>query len=170
MNSGGLIVSPEIDKWSLMSSPAPIVAIFVAYLIFVLKIGPRYMESRKPMTLSLYTRCYNIFQVISCINFLIYGVRNGYTLNDLWKCQPLLSEYQEFIRYKKLLWWFLMLRLAELSETVVFVLRKKQNQVSTLHVYHHISTAAIVWLFIKYAESENFSKKKLNQKLIKKPF
>ena len=49
----------------------------------------------------------------------------------------------------RLLWTF-MLKLAELVETVFFVLRKKQNQVTKLHVYHHVSTFMFGWLTCKY--------------------
>lgn len=48
----------------------------------------------------------------------------------------------------------MMLRLIELIETVIFVLRKKQNQVSPLHIYHHISTVVLLWSFLKYSSSE----------------
>lgn len=52
-----------------------------------------------------------------------------------------------------MMWRCLLLRLIELSETCVFVLRKKHVQVSDVHVYHHISTASLVWIFIKYFPS-----------------
>lgn len=52
-------------------------------------------------------------------------------------------------------WWYgIMLRLVEFVETVFFVLRKKQNQVTFLHIYHHISTILIFWVFLKYSGSE----------------
>ncbi|XP_017766135.1 PREDICTED: elongation of very long chain fatty acids protein 4-like isoform X2 [Eufriesea mexicana] len=35
-------------------------------------------------------------------------------------------------------------------ETVLFVLRKKQRQISFLHLYHHITTVHFSWLMIKY--------------------
>jgi elongation of very long chain fatty acids protein 7 len=31
------------------------------------------------------------------------------------------------------------------------VLRKKQNQVSFLHVYHHIAVVALLWMFLKHS-------------------
>lgn len=44
-----------------------------------------------------------------------------------------------------------MVRMGELLETIFFVLRKKQNQVSILHVYHHTSTILLLWTFLKYS-------------------
>jgi hypothetical protein len=49
---------------------------------------------------------------------------------------------------------FIMLRIIEFIETVMFVLRKKQNQVSPLHVYHHISTVCLLWVFFNYHPSK----------------
>lgn len=43
-----------------------------------------------------------------------------------------------------------MLKLIDLVETVVFVLRKKQEQISFLHVYHHVSTILLMWFMTKY--------------------
>lgn len=45
----------------------------------------------------------------------------------------------------------MILRILELSETVFFVLRKKQNQLTFLHVYHHVSSILIFWIFFKYS-------------------
>jgi len=47
-------------------------------------------------------------------------------------------------------WLFIIFRATEFFETVVFVLRKKQNQVSFLHLYHHIAVVAIMWMLLKY--------------------
>lgn len=55
------------------------------------------------------------------------------------------------------LWWLYMVKLIDLSETVVFVLRKKANQITFLHVYHHISTAVILWLFVKFMPGGMFT-------------
>lgn len=58
-----------------------------------------------------------------------------------------------------MMWWMYMLKIVELSETVFFVLRKKQNQVSSLHVYHHVSMVLLAWIGVKYFPGEliNFS-------------
>lgn len=43
-----------------------------------------------------------------------------------------------------------MLKTIDLIETMVFVLRKKNNQISFLHVYHHISTVLVTYICTKY--------------------
>lgn len=52
-----------VDSWFLMSSPGPVVAVVMIYLVFVLKIGPEYMKNRKPMDLKRIMVLYNAFQV-----------------------------------------------------------------------------------------------------------
>lgn len=155
-------VKASIESWPLMSSPVSLSLILVVYLCFVLKIGPIYMKDKKPKNLTNFTRIYNVLQVVACTGFVYFGYLNGFSMKTAWKCSESEIIYEKWMMYKKSQWTFLLLRLAELSETVVFVLRKKQNQVSFLHVYHHISTAAIVWIYIKFNSCEfmtNFKKK-----------
>ncbi|XP_078050772.1 very long chain fatty acid elongase 4-like [Augochlora pura] len=47
-------------------------------------------------------------------------------------------------------WLILLLKIVDLCETVVFVLRKKDNQVSFLHLYHHVSMVLLSWMSAKY--------------------
>lgn len=147
-------VKAKLTTWPLMESPAPLVLILSVYLCIVMKLGPEFMTNRKPMKLTNFTRVYNVFQVITCSAFIYYGYKDGFSFKTMWKCVETRPSYDAWLRYKTTQWLFLFLRLAELSETVVFVLRKKQNQVSILHVYHHISTAVIVWIYTKYNNCE----------------
>ena len=49
------------------------------------------------------------------------------------------------------------MKVVDLIETVIFVLRKKQNQVSYLHVYHHASTVIVTYITVKYVAGGMFS-------------
>ncbi|KYN02229.1 Elongation of very long chain fatty acids protein 4 [Cyphomyrmex costatus] len=53
-----------------------------------------------------------------------------------------------------LIWMLIFVKLFDYVETVVFVLRKKQNQVSGLHVYHHISNVIFIWYYLTYILDE----------------
>lgn len=79
----------------------------------------------------------------------------GFTFNNTWKCinsintnDPIDNTSTGWIH---LYWYAFLVRVAELIETVFFSLRKKQNQVSILHVYHHVSTIIFVWSFFKFS-------------------
>lgn len=47
-------------------------------------------------------------------------------------------------------YWTYILKAIDLIETGVFVLRKKNNQITFLHVYHHISTVLVTYFCAKY--------------------
>lgn len=48
------------------------------------------------------------------------------------------------------LWWYYFSKCIEFLDTIFFVMRKKNNQVSFLHVYHHASMFPLWWLGVKY--------------------
>lgn len=54
------------------------------------------------------------------------------------------------LQITRCLWYFFLLKILDYIETIVFVLRKKNNQVSTLHLYHHVSTLLLTWTVIRY--------------------
>jgi GNS1/SUR4 family len=143
-----------VESWPLMGSPAPLLLTFATYLLFVLSVGPRYMKDRKPMNLNFFTRGYNIFQVFACMYFINWAYNRGIDFSSTWKCLENRKDADERFDLDQSSWLFMMLRLIELIETVIFVLRKKQNQVSSLHIYHHLSTVVLLWSFLKYSPSE----------------
>lgn len=59
----------------LIDSTWQVPAIIGLYLIAVLKIGPRFMENRKPYDLKNYIRLYNIAQVVLNSAFFLAEVR-----------------------------------------------------------------------------------------------
>lgn len=112
------------------------------------------MSDRKPFNLDNFVRGYNIFQIIACTYFVNWAYRRGFNLSSIWSCVYDRTDDEELLELWKCNWKFMILRLIEFTETVVFVLRKKQNQVSTLHIYHHISTVFILWIFLKIGRNE----------------
>ncbi|KAJ4448783.1 hypothetical protein ANN_00174 [Periplaneta americana] len=54
-------------------------------------------------------------------------------------------------------WWYFMGKVFELADTVFFVLRKKHQQVTFLHVYHHSALILVVWYIYKYIPCEQAS-------------
>ncbi|CAO1390131.1 unnamed protein product [Diamesa serratosioi] len=152
-----------------MGNPYPLIGLLAVYLWFVKFAGPRFelsflasenklifvyffrmMENRKPMDLKTIIIAYNIFQIASCA-FIVYIVRfkshyYAFTFKETWQC--ITTGHSVNSIHWKMFGFFV--RTIELVETVFFVLRKKQNQVSNLHVYHHVSTLLLVWAFFKY--------------------
>lgn len=57
-------LDPVVDEWLLMKSPVPVLAILAFYLYFVLKLGPKMMENRKPFEMKWLLVAYNAYQVL----------------------------------------------------------------------------------------------------------
>lgn len=111
----------------------------------------RFMEKRKPYNLKGLLAVYNLAQVVACC-YLISGIlSNEFNIIKFWKCQAVdYNTNNKSIEILTYSYHTFLLKLLELVETVFFVMRKKQNQVSKLHVYHHASTAILGWIMVKY--------------------
>ncbi|XP_034479811.1 elongation of very long chain fatty acids protein AAEL008004 [Drosophila innubila] len=141
----------SIEHPELMVTPWFMIAVLVLYLIFVLRIGPNFMLNRRPYELKTLIIVHNIVQVVSCV-YVVYEILH-ITENHIiyfWKCSALEFVGEKTKRHFKLAYFLFWLKLSELIETIIFVLRKKQNQVTKLHVFHHISTITLIYLLINH--------------------
>ncbi|XP_016908566.1 elongation of very long chain fatty acids protein 1-like [Apis cerana] len=135
----------------LMGSPIIIPAIILSYLYFVLKYGPQFMKNRKPYNLKTFIQWYNIFQIIANAYLVQQNISAGWFSEISVYCElPDYSYKPGPMKIAYTMWLTTMLKLIDLVETVVFVLRKKQEQISFLHVYHHVSTILLIWFMTKY--------------------
>ena len=57
------ITDPRVESWLLMSTPLPTTALFFLYL-FIVWLGPRFMKSRRPVSLRLVIIPYNLALVV----------------------------------------------------------------------------------------------------------
>jgi len=148
-------VDETVDSWFLMSSPAPVVSIVLLYLAFVLKIGPNFMKDRKPYDLKKLMVVYNAFQVCFSIWMCRTSIRESNVIASIMskKCEIVRNREQTLMLYSGA-WYYFFSKIIDLLDTTFFVLRKKQNQVSFLHVYHHTVTALFSWGYLKYAPGE----------------
>ncbi|XP_011207174.2 elongation of very long chain fatty acids protein F [Bactrocera dorsalis] len=139
--------SHEMDEWFGLGTPMFIFAVLMTYLLLIYKILPNYMEDREPYQLKTYIIVYNAMQMLSCI-YIITGIFRiaSTSVFHFWNCillEP--NSYSEYL-FNRVTYFTFWLKISELSETIVFVLRKKQNQVSYLHVFHHCSTVSLIYL------------------------
>ncbi|XP_005725113.1 elongation of very long chain fatty acids protein 4-like [Pundamilia nyererei] len=144
------IADKRVQHWPMMSSPFPTLAISCLYLIF-LWAGPKYMQDRQPYTLRKTLIVYNFSMVV--LNFyiakelLLASRAAGYS----YLCQPVnYSNDVNEVRIASALWWYYISKGVEFLDTVFFILRKKFNQVSFLHVYHHCTMFILWWIGIKW--------------------
>ncbi|KAG5669859.1 hypothetical protein PVAND_000150 [Polypedilum vanderplanki] len=148
-----------VSSWPFMATPYPLLTTIVIYLWIVLKAGPKYMSKRKPFNITTIIRIYNILQVIACIYFVVTAHQHEFTFALMWQCVNVPQKNDvipnHLMALNNMLWLFLMLRIIEFFETIFFVMRKKFDQVTALHCYHHISTVVLLWIFLKYSGGMN---------------
>jgi len=139
------------NHWPLISSPVPTLTILGFYLYFVLSWGPKYMANRKPYKLEGILIAYNFIQVLVS-TFIFYEGMEGAWLKDYnWRCQPVnTSPNEEGMREARGVYVYFLAKISELLDTVFFVLRKKDRQISFLHMYHHTVMPMISWGATKY--------------------
>ncbi|NXJ83926.1 ELOV4 protein, partial [Trogon melanurus] len=141
---------PRTDPWPLVHSPLPITLLFAFYLS-VVALGPFYMRKRKPLKLRALLIAYNLTMMTLSsymfYEFLVTSVLGNYS----YLCQPVDYSRSELgMRMARVCWWFFFSKVIELLDTVFFILRKKQEQVTFLHVYHHGSMLFNWWSGVKY--------------------
>ncbi|XP_030038162.2 elongation of very long chain fatty acids protein 7 [Manduca sexta] len=138
-----------VDQWFLMGSPIPIIVILTAYLAFVLKLGPDFMKKRKAYKLTNILLVYNLAEIIFAAYLFNLCIKILVPLGMLRKTCTMDTEESKY-QVTSTNYWYFICKLTELLDTVFFVLRKKRNQISFLHVYHHTLLGLCSWLFLKY--------------------
>ncbi|XP_037825274.1 elongation of very long chain fatty acids protein 1 [Lucilia sericata] len=143
--------SGEVDTRFGLSSPTFVISVILSYLLFVYKIGPRLMQNRPPLNLKQFMSIYNIVQVSSCL-YLVNGIWSllSWDLFNFNKCIYYSANTPGSELFDKLTYFTFWLKIVELLDTIIFVLRKKENQITYLHVFHHSSTITLVYLLLKY--------------------
>lgn len=133
-----------------MSSPFPTLAFCLFYAYFVKVLGPKLMENRKPFDLRRVMIWYNLIQVIFSMwlfneSYAAWGGRYSF------RCEPVdYSNDPLALRIARGCWWYYFSKFTEFTDTIFFVLRKKNNHITTLHVIHHGCMPISVWFGVKF--------------------
>lgn len=132
--------------------PWLMITIMITYLVFVRKIGPNLMKSRKPYELRGLLLLYNSAMVLINAFFFVQSIKwlkYGQALRDF--TFPSKDENSPAIQQH--IWYFYLYYLTkfvDLLDTIFFVLRKKLTQITTLHLYHHTAVPILGWLTLWY--------------------
>ncbi|CAD1469485.1 unnamed protein product, partial [Heterotrigona itama] len=142
---------PLTKDWFLVSGLGPMVMIIATYVYFCLFAGPRYMKDKKPYELRTTLIVYNFIQVLLSIYLFYEGLMSGWLYEYNYRCQPVdYSNNPLSIRMANGVHFYMMCKLIEMLDTVFFVLRKKDRQISVLHLYHHALMPLCAWVGIKF--------------------
>ncbi|XP_074110770.1 very long chain fatty acid elongase AAEL008004-like isoform X1 [Cotesia typhae] len=166
-------------NWFLMHSPFPTLMICLTYVYLVKVLGPKLMENRKPFQLKKVLIVYNLFQVIFSTWIFYESLMGGWWGHYSFRCQPVdysdnpiairigmsgwltgdyslkcqpvdYSDRPQVLRMVHASWWYYFSKFTEFLDTIFFVLRKKNNHISTLHVIHHGCMPMSVWFGVKF--------------------
>ncbi|XP_072857040.2 very long chain fatty acid elongase 4 isoform X1 [Pogona vitticeps] len=142
---------PRTDPWPLVYSPVPVILIFILYLIIV-AVGPRIMQQRKPVRLKGFLVIYNLSVVLLSVYMFYEFLMTSLLANYSYLCQPVDYSWSDLgmRQMAGVCWWFFFSKVIELLDTVFFILRKKNDQVTFLHVYHHGTMLFNWWAGVKY--------------------
>ncbi|CAB4056724.1 ELOVL4 [Lepeophtheirus salmonis] len=120
------IGDPRVQDWPLMSSPR--ITLIIAFLyLAICYFGPKWMSNKKPWSINSFVLLYNL--LITTLNVYI-GADNS-------NCICSLVGYYASKGF-------------ELFDSLFFILRKKESQLTFLHVYHHSTMFCLWWIGVKY--------------------
>ena len=162
-----------------MDNPLWTVMICLLYIYFARVFGPRLMKNRSVFQLQEIMMIYNCFQVFFKIMILWeVGQCGWFTGKFSFFCQPVdfsndpsalritragyyfyfecLHDLLSFFQILTVLGYFFYLsKYFDMIDTVLFVLRKKWNQITFLHVTHHGIVPLLFYPLIRFVPGGN---------------
>ncbi|KAI4586241.1 hypothetical protein MJG53_004028 [Ovis ammon polii x Ovis aries] len=122
---------PRTDSWFLVHSPLAVTLLLAIYILLVVA-GPRLMSSREPLSLAAPLAAYNLSLVVLSGYMFYEFMATSLLASYSYLCQP--------VDYSR----------SELAMRVFFILRKRPDQITFLHVYHHSTMLFNWWAGVKY--------------------
>lgn len=147
------ITDERVNEFYLLrGGPSIILSVVGVYLYFVLSLGPKLMAKHKPFKLNNILLVYNISMAAANLWLFMQGLWVSNYGVDTWGCGKFGGDIRQSPRRGIYLGYlFFLTKLVELVDTVFFVLRKKKEQITFLHVFHHSIVPLFCWVGIKLA-------------------
>ncbi|XP_010884057.1 elongation of very long chain fatty acids protein 2 [Esox lucius] len=139
----------RVRGWLLLDSCLPTLSLTILYLLAVY-LGTKYMRNRTAYSLKGILQVYNLGVTMLSLYMLVELICATWSAGYRLQCQGLYEAGEGDIRVAKVLWWYYFSKLIEFLDTIFFVLRKKNNQITFLHVYHHASMFNIWWCVMNW--------------------
>lgn len=143
------LADPRTNGYFLIGSPISLYTILFSYLYFVKVCGPKFMKNRKPYELKRTIQIYNLLQILA--NLWLFNEAQRIWRNYNWSCEPVdYSDSPSALRVSLACYLYFLNKISDLLDTVFFVLRKKDRQITFLHVFHHTLMPFATWHVTKY--------------------
>lgn len=143
---------PRQKSWMLTSTPIPTLLCCLAYIAVVTWLGPKFMRNREPVKgLKYAMMIYNVFQVLLNLWIFVEGGINGWFGTYSLFCEPCtFSNDPKPARMLNIAYMFFISKLLDYIDTIFFVIHKKYNHISLLHVSHHALMPISTWFGLAY--------------------
>ncbi|XP_068248150.1 very long chain fatty acid elongase 7-like isoform X2 [Palaemon carinicauda] len=143
---------PRQNGWWLMSSPIPTMVFCLIYIFAVTYVGPNFMKNRKPMSgLRSLMMLYNAIQVVYSAWLFYESGMGGWFGHYKLFCELCdFSNSPMAIRMMHCGFWYYFSKLVDFIDTIFFILHKKYEHISLLHVSHHALMPISMWYGIRY--------------------
>lgn len=129
------------------TEPVFLLSMTATYLINV-KLLTNHMRTQEAYGLKYIMMGYNIFQVLFN-GYIVYGLNSLVSFPNIF---GLNTPYNDRLQYFVFLHY--ISKYIDFADTLFIILRKKNNQLSFLHIYHH-STIPLIWGGLLYAGHGN---------------
>jgi len=140
------------NDWLLMKSPLPILLVTMLFIFIVTVLGPRFMRGREPIKgLKKYMIMYNAVQVVFSGYIFYLMIVGGWNGSYSLRCEP--CDYSNDPMAVTMLhgaYWYFFSKFVDFFDTFFFVLNKKYEHVSLLHVIHHSIMPVNTYFVIRY--------------------
>jgi len=142
---------PRTDNLMFMYSPWPILGCCLLYYYVVRVWGPSFMKNRPPYEIKNIMLAYNLFQTVFSA-WMFYRTGTFWlTGRYSWVCEPVdYSNSPTALDAMDVTWWYFFSKFIDYTDSIFFVLRKKFDNLSTLHVIHHGIMPFTAWWGIRY--------------------
>ncbi|KAL5292681.1 hypothetical protein ACFFRR_011455 [Megaselia abdita] len=122
-------------------------ALLITFYLSALKIIRYFMLNRDPFDLHNFIIAYNVYQILACATFMNILVKSGVKFWRVYCPETWYMEPQLQYDIGRFGFW---LKASEMIETFVFLLRKKNGQVTKLHLFHHCITVTFLYFSVAY--------------------
>jgi len=148
----------RLNGWLLMDSLLPTLVLSATYLLIILEIGPKLMKNRQGFELKYPMLAYNLFQTVFSAWVFTAGIEYYISGEYSPVCQEVdYSEDPRSVLALRMSWWFFFSKFIDFMDSFFFVLRKKDSQLTMLHIIHHSTMPIFSWCGVKFAGGGNTS-------------
>ncbi|KAH9506640.1 Elongation of very long chain fatty acids protein 7 [Dermatophagoides farinae] len=135
-----------VNQWLMHNGPYKLLVISIIYLLAIY-FGVQWMQHRKPFAIRMPMFMFNVLLVVLNLYFFyesFWWTNYGRDLLNFHFPSPFDSSERAH-SIISLYYYYQISKFIDYMDTVFLVLRKKNDHITVLHVYHHVSVPIVGW-------------------------